>query len=559
MANRKPLGQLLKELGYITEEQIEVALEVQRVKGGLFGEILQYLSFVSPREVAEAIAHQSGKPFIDLSEYPPTKEALRLIDKNMASQFKILPFNVEDNKLYLAMADPYDINAVDIVKRRTGMEVLVYVADTETLQKTIEIQYFLLEKPIDEEIKELIERSKTGGIGAEVPRFVELILNQAIIERATDIHISPEDLASHIFYRIDGIMQHYYAFPKELHGPVVSRIKVMAGMDIAEQRLPQDGSFSHEFFNESYDLRVSTIPTAYGENVVIRVLSKNLSLFNLKSLGFEEEILRQLEEEFLKPQGIVLVTGPTGSGKTTTLYAALRRINALKRNILTAEDPIEYKFPFIKQTQVNEKAGYTFARAIRHFLRQDPDVILVGEIRDEETAEMAMRASITGHLVLSTLHTNDAVSAIPRLIDMNIKDYMVASGVSAITAQRLVRKICTFCREEKKVKAEELKKYGFEEESIKRFAEIESLEEEVSVFYGKGCEHCKGTGYLGRTVIAELLKIDQHIADLIVKGATSLAIMEKAREKGMWTLKEDGLIKVLKGVTTPEEVKRVVG
>ena len=556
---RKPLGQLLKELGYITEEQIQVALEVQQVVGGLFGEILQKLSFVSPREVAEAIAHQSGKPYIDLSQYPPSKEALRLIDKNLAKQFQVIPFQVEGNKLYLAMTNPYDLNAIDIVRRVTGKEIEIYVADTETLLKTIEIQYFLLEKPVDEEIKELIERAKAGGLGTEVPHFVELILNNAIIDRATDIHISPEDLASHVFFRIDGIMKHYYAIPKEIHNPIVSRIKVLAGMDIAEQRLPQDGSFSHVFFDEEYDLRVSTVPTAYGENVVIRVLGKNISLFNLKNLGFEENVLKELEKQFMKPQGIVLVTGPTGSGKTTTLYAALRKINALNRNILTVEDPIEYKFPFIKQTQVNEKAGYTFARAIRHFLRQDPDVILVGEIRDEETAEMAMRASITGHLVLSTLHTNDAVSAIPRLIDMKIKDYMVGSGVSAITAQRLVRKICPFCKEEKTIKVSELEEYGFELDSIKKIAKVENPEEEIKIYYGKGCEHCKNTGYLGRTVIAELLIIDPDIADLIVKGETPLKIMEKAREKGMLTIKEDGLIKVLKGITTPEEVRRVVG
>ncbi|EDP73474.1 ATPase, T2SS/T4P/T4SS family, partial [Hydrogenivirga sp. 128-5-R1-1] len=309
---RKPLGQLLKELGYITEEQIQVALEVQQVVGGLFGEILQKLSFVSPREVAEAIAYQSGKPYIDLSQYPPSKEALRLIDKNLAKQFQVIPFQVEGNKLYLAMVNPYDLNAIDIVRRVTDKEIEIYVADTETLLKTIEIQYFLLEKPIDEEIKELIERAKAGGLGTEVPRFVELILNNAIIDRATDIHISPEDLASHIFFRIDGIMKHYYAIPKEIHNPIVSRIKVLAGMDIAEQRLPQDGSFSHTFFDEEYDLRVSTVPTAYGENVVIRVLGKNISLFNLKNLGFEENVLKELEKQFMKPQGIVLVTGPTG-------------------------------------------------------------------------------------------------------------------------------------------------------------------------------------------------------------------------------------------------------
>ncbi len=557
--SRKPIGQLLKEFGYVTEEQIQVALEVQKIKGGLLGEILQELSFVSPREVAEAIARQSGRPYIDLSQYPPTKEALRAIDKNIAKQLEVLPFEIEEKKLHLAMKNPYDINAIDVVNRRTGFQIVVYVADKETLLKSIEINYFLLEQPIDQTIKSYVEKAKTENLGTELPKFIDTVLNNAIIDRATDIHISPESAASHIFFRIDGIMRHYYAFPKSIHNAVVSRIKVLANLDIAEQRLPQDGAFSHTFFNESFDMRVSTIPTAYGENVVIRILSKNLSLFNLKSLGFEEDMLAELEEEFLKPQGIVLVTGPTGSGKTTTLYAALRRINALERNILTAEDPVEYRFPFIKQTQVNEKAGYTFARAIRHFLRQDPDVILVGEIRDEETAEMAMRASITGHLVLSTLHTNDAVSAIPRLIDMKIKDYMVASGVSAITAQRLVRKICPFCKEEEPVEIDYLKKYGFTEESIEKFGSDYIENDKIRIYKGKGCEHCKNTGYLGRTVIAELLKIDEDIADLIVKGSTPLGILQKAREKGMRTLKEDGLIKVLKGVTAPEEIKRVTG
>ncbi|WP_457623260.1 GspE/PulE family protein [Persephonella sp.] len=556
---RKPIGQLLKEFGYVTEEQIQVALEVQKIKGGLLGEILQELSFVSPREVAEAIARQSNKKYIDLSQYPPTKEALKLIDKNVAKQLQVLPFDVDGNEIHLAMTNPYDINAIDVVSRRTNLIVKVYVADKETLLKSIEINYFLLEQPIEKTIKEFIERAKTGGLGAELPKLIDNILNHAIIDRATDIHISPEGVASHVFFRIDGIMRHYYAFPKSAHNAVVSRIKVLANLDIAEQRLPQDGAFTHTFFNESFDMRVSTIPTAYGENVVIRVLSKNLSLFNLRSLGFEEDMLSELEEEFLKPQGIVLVTGPTGSGKTTTLYAALRRINALERNILTAEDPVEYRFPFIKQTQVNEKAGYTFARAIRHFLRQDPDVILVGEIRDEETAEMAMRASITGHLVLSTLHTNDAVSAIPRLIDMKIKDYMVASGVSAITAQRLVRKICPFCSEETEVNMETFENFGFSEDTVKKYYEKFSDQGDIKIFKGKGCEHCKGTGFLGRTVIAELLRIDEDIADLIVKGNTPLAIVQKAREKGMRTLKEDGLIKVLKGITTLEEVRRVTG
>ncbi len=550
---KKPIGQLLKELGYVTEEQIQVALEVQEITGGLLGEILVKLSFVSPREIAEAVAFQSKNPYIDLTQYPPTKEALKLLDKNIAKQLEVLPIDIANNRLMLAMSNPYDLNAIDIVKRRTGLELDIYVSDKETLLKAVEINYFLLEKPIDEEIKEIINKAKLGEFSGEVPKFVEMILNHAIIDRATDIHISPEDVASHVFFRVDGIMRHYYTFPKNLHNPVVSRIKVLSNLDIAEQRLPQDGSFSHRFFDEEFDLRVSTIPTAYGENVVMRILSKNLSLFNFKSLGFEDDILEQLKNLFSKPQGIILVTGPTGSGKSTTLYAALRNINALNRNILTAEDPIEYKFPFIKQTQINEKSGYTFARAIRHFLRQDPDVILIGEIRDEETAEMAMKASITGHLVLSTLHTNDSVSAIPRLIDMQVKDYLVASGVSAVTAQRLVRKVCLFCSEEYQVDIEELKKYGFSEENLSKI----DMKGKITLKKGKGCEHCKYTGYLGRTVIAELLIIDEEISDLIVKGATPLVILKKARENGMRTLKEDGLIKVLKGVTTPEEIKRV--
>ncbi|RUM46557.1 MAG: type II secretion system protein E [Hydrogenothermus sp.] len=558
MSQRKPIGQLLKELGYVTEEQIQVALEVQRIRRGLLGEILIELGFVSPKEIAEAIAYQSGKPYIDLSQYAPTKDALLVLDKNIAKQLEVLPFDIDENTLKVAMANPYDINAIDIIKRRSGRELDIYVSDKESIVKFVEIYYFLLENPIEEKIKEILEKS-IEEITAEVPKLVNLILDHAIIDRSTDIHISPENIASHIFFRIDGIMRHYYAIPKEIHNAVVSRIKVLANLDIAEQRLPQDGAFSHTFFEEEYDLRVSTIPTAYGENVVLRVLSKNLSLFNLRSLGFEEDVLNHLEEQFTKPQGIVLVTGPTGSGKTTTLYAALRKINALERNILTVEDPVEYRFPFIKQTQVNEKAGYTFARAIRHFLRQDPDVILIGEIRDEETAEMAMRASITGHLVLSTLHTNDAVSAIPRLIDMGIKDYMVASGVTAITAQRLVRKICSFCKRKKEISAIELAKYGFKEEIIKRYANVENINDKINVWYGAGCEHCKNTGYLGRTVIIELLLIDEDIADMIVQGHTPLAIKQKAREKGMRTLKEDGLIKVLKGITTPEEVKRVTG
>ncbi len=550
---RKKLGELLQELGYLTEDQLEVALDIQRLSGKSLGEFLIDLSFVSPQELAQAIAHQAGREFVDLSVYSPSADALRLIDKNTARQLEVLPLDVEEGKLKLVVSDPFNINIVDMVRRKTGLEVEVLVSDRESILRSIEIYYEQLERPLEEQIKEVIGRASRGE--ADVPKLVDLFLDEGIIERATDIHVSPEQVASHIFYRIDGVLHHYFSIPREIHPSLVSRVKIIGGMDISEQRLPQDGGFSYTFLGEGYDVRVSTVPTAYGENVVMRLLPKNLSLFNLKNLGFEEDTLRDFEEVISKPYGMLLVTGPTGSGKTTTLYAALRRINALKKNILTVEDPIEYRFPFIKQTQVNEKAGYTFARAVRHFLRQDPDVILIGEVRDEETAEMAVRAAITGHLVLSTLHTNDAVSTIPRLIDLKVKEYMVASGVLAISAQRLVRKICPFCKEEYRASLEELKRFGFTDEMIGKYVK----EEPVTLYRGRGCEHCRGTGYLGRQAVVELLKIDEEIGDMIVRGYPPLTLLQRAKEKGMRTLKEDGLLKVLKGITTPEEVRRVVG
>ncbi len=550
---RKKLGELLEELGYLSRDQLEIALEVQRLEAKSLGDILVELSFVSPSELAQAIAHQAGKEFIDLTLYSPSLEALKLLDKNTALQLEAIPIEVKGDVLKVAVSDPFNINVVDIIKKKTGKDVEVLVSDRESILRSIEIYYEQLTSPVEEQIRKVVLESKNNQ--ANVPKLIDLILNHAIIDRATDVHISPETVASHAFFRIDGVLHHYYSIPKDIHPVLVSRIKIMSGMDISEQRLPQDGGFTYTFLGESYDVRVSTVPTTYGENVVMRLLPKNLSLFNLRNLGFERDTLKDFEEVISKPYGMVLVTGPTGSGKTTTLYAALRRVNFLRKNVLTVEDPIEYRFPFIKQTQVNEKAGYTFARAIRHFLRQDPDVILVGEIRDEETAEMGVRAAITGHLVLSTLHTNDAVSTIPRLIDLKVKEYMVASGVLAISAQRLVRKICVFCKEEYIVEKDYLLRFGFEKEALDRFVR----NDKVKLARGKGCEHCKGTGYLGRVAVVELLKIDEEIGDMIVRGYPPLAILQRAKEKGMRTLKEDGLVKVLKGITTPEEIVRVVG
>ncbi len=552
-AQRKPIGQLLKELGFITEEQVQVALEVQKHVKKSIGEIFIELSFVSPQELAQAIARQSGREFIDLSLHTPSLKALKLIDKHTAIQLETLPIEITGDKIIVAVSDPYNPNVIDAIQRKTLLEPEVYVSDKESILRNIEIHYERLVKPIDQQIEEVIRASQAAE--ANLPKLVELLLNNAIIERATDIHISPEVVASHVFYRIDGVLHHYYVIPKPIHQLIVSRVKILGNMDISEQRLPQDGSFSYTFLGENYDVRVSTAPTAYGENVVMRLLPKNLSLFNLRGLGFEEDTLKDFEEIITKPYGMVLVTGPTGSGKTTTLYAVLRRINSLKKNILTVEDPIEYKFPFIKQTQVNTKAGYSFAMAIRHFLRQDPDVMLVGEIRDEETAEMAVRAAITGHLVLSTVHTNDSVSTIPRLIDLKVKEYMVASGVLAISAQRLIRRNCTFCSKEFEITSGELLNMGFSKELIDKYSQNGVLK----IKRGDGCEHCKGTGYKGRIAVVELLKIDEEIGSMIIGKSSPLLILQKAKEKGMRTLKEDSFLKMIKGITTPEEVKRVVG
>ncbi len=558
----KPLGQILKEMGYISQEQIEVALAVQKLhKDKKIGEILEELAFVSPKEIAEALSKQFGRPYINLLDIQPSEEALRLIDQNLANKLEVMPIRITGKILFVALLDPSNEGTIEKLKKLTGYEVEYYITDRDSFYKAIKTYYLILNNPIEKFIRKFInDASQKIDVSTRIPRFFENILSMAILEKTTDIHISPEKLGAHIFFRIDGIMRYYYSYPLDIHNTLVARIKILCNMDIAEKRKPQDGSFTYKFQDEEYDMRVSTVPTAYGENVVIRILSKNASLFKLQNLGFEPDILEKFRRLINKPRGIILITGPTGSGKTTTLYASLREINILEKNVLTVEDPIEYKFPFIKQTQVNEKAGYTFAKAIRSFLRQDPDVILVGEIRDEETAHMAIRASITGHLVLSTLHTNNAIGAIPRLIDMNIKSYMVASGLIAVSGQRLVRKICPFCRETEEYTIEEFsKKNKYDIKLIEKLAEPFLDNGKLLINFGKGCEHCRFTGYQGRNTIVELLEIDEDIEDLIARNETPLRILQVAKNKGMKTLEEDGLIKVFRGITTVEEVKRVVG
>lgn len=550
MAQNKPIGQLLEELGFITREQIEVTLDVQKANPKFFGETLQDLDFVTSGEIAQAIAMQSGLEYINLESIVPSTEALKLIPYNVAKAKSILPISVDEHTLTVATQDVNDLELLDYFRKISKKNVKYVVEDKRTIARYAEIFYYQLSNPIEEEISKIIKQS-LSGVDIDIPKLIELLLNSAVKDHVTDIHISPESSATHIFYRIDGVLQHFYALPLKLHAGLAARIKILANLDISEQRKPQDGAFSYNFLNENFDLRVSTLPTNHGENIVMRLLGKNSSLFSLSQLGLTKTNIEKIENNFSKPYGIILIVGPTGSGKTTTLYSALRKIDSLKKNVLTIEDPIEYKFSFIKQTQLNEKAGYTFQNAIRAFMRQDPDVMLVGEIRDHDTAELAVRASITGHLVLSTLHTNDAVGTIPRLNDLGIEPYLIGSGLLAVIAQRLVRKLCNNCKVPVPKTKEELENLGISKRLLDLYPNYE-------LFEGVGCEHCRGIGYSGRASIIEILEIDDDIEALITKRASTQEILHAAYEKGMHSLKEDGYIKVLNGITTVLEINRVV-
>ncbi len=550
MAQNKPIGQLLEELGFVTEEQIKVALDVQKANPKFFGEILEDLDFVTSAEIAEAIALQNGLEYVDLENIVPTEEALALVPKNVAITKNILPLALDETTFTVATQETNDLMTIDYLRKVSRRAVKLVVADKKAIARFAEIYYYQLENPIEKEIEQIVQKVLEKK-DIDVPRLVDLLLNSAVKDRATDIHITPESIATHVFFRIDGVLQHYYSLPMSVHPQIVARIKILSELDISEQRKPQDGAFSYEFLNEEFDLRVSSLPTNFGENIVMRLLVKNTSLFNLKHLGLNEKNTAKVEHYFQKPYGIILIVGPTGSGKTTTLYSALRKIDSLKKNVMTIEDPIEYKFSFIRQTQLNVKAGYTFDAAIRSFMRQDPDVMLVGEIRDEETAELAVRASITGHLVLSTLHTNDAVGTIPRLEDLKIPSYLIGSGLLAVIAQRLVRKLCPHCKERIELSPEELEQQGIPKTFVAQYPEY-------TLYKAKGCTHCRNTGYSGRVAIVEILEVNKTIEALITQGASTQEIEREAIKGGMHLLREDGYEKVLQGVTTLEEVRRVV-
>ncbi|MCL0037582.1 GspE/PulE family protein [Thermodesulfovibrionales bacterium] len=541
------LGDLLKKRGLINDKQLHVALTQQKITGVLLGDVLIKLNFISSKEMGEMLAEQAGIEFVDLEEHEVSDDALKTVPKDIAEKMEFIPLSLEGGRLNIGVINPSNIAAVDTVTRLTKSQPKVYMVDAGNLSDAMEKAYFFLENPIQQRMENAINEIKAAVTGGVITSLTDLIIMDGIRRNATDIHINPTEDILNIFYRIDGVLQHGHGLPKLAHSGIVSRIKILSQIDIAEQRLPQDGSFSFMFLNKGYDIRVSTLPTIHRETIVLRVLAGRGQLLRIDRLGFDETNTKKIKTLFHKPYGIILITGPTGSGKTTTLYAALRGIDLLERNVLAVEDPVEYKLSLIKQTQVNEKVGYGFALAGRNFMRQDPDVMLLGEIRDEDTAKIAIRASITGHLVLSTLHSNDAITAIPRLIDLNVDRFLMSSSLLAIMAQRLIRRICSYCKEE----------YSLSSSEISIFKEYEISM--TTSFKGRGCPRCSRTGYFGRIVIGEILIINDEIRDLIYSQASIISMKEAAIRAGMRPLKDDAMVKAASGITTLDEVLRVVG
>lgn len=548
MAALLRIGDLLKTKGLITENQIGIALAQQKVTGELLGNTVTALGFVSSSELTKALAGQAGMEYMDIADYAIPENALKVISKDIVQSSGFVPLDVDNGKLHIGISNPTNISAVDVVTRLTKIPPKVYMVDSEVLTEVLDKAYFFLENPIEKQIGDVVNDIKSTGqaSGESITKLTDLIIMDAIRRNTTDIHINPGEKVIHVVYRVDGVLQHGHCLPKASQTGITSRLKILSKLDIAETRLPQDGAFSYTALKKSFDMRISTVPSIHGENVVIRILASAGTLPSIEALGFSSDDVKKIKTLFSKPYGVILIIGPTGSGKTTTLYAALREVNILEKNVLTVEDPVEYRLSFVKQTQVNEKTGYSFALAGRNFMRQDPDVMLLGEIRDEETAKIAIRSSITGHLVLSTLHANDTVTAIPRLLDLNIDKFLLSTSLLAIIAQRLVRKICRFCKTEYELNKEEaniFKEFGMQVEKA---------------FKGKGCSKCGGIGYAGRTVIGEVLVVDADIKELIYTSASINILKNRARENGMVLFKEDALKKASTGITTLEEVLRVV-
>ena len=548
--NKLSLLALFKQEISLTHQQIEIVKKTAHLSNKSIEDVLLELDFATSDEIAEVKAMYYELPLVDLRTVKAEPEALKLIKKADALKRTILPLSIDRNTLNIAIDSLENIKNINSLERLTKMNFKFFIAQKKHILHRIRMEYYELDNPIDSLIADsILNYRKTSDI--DINSLVNLLFNHAIKVRATDIHLTPEKFATNVFFRIDGVLQFYYSLPLEIHPNISVVIKNMCKLDIAKKLVPQDGSLSYEFIDKTYDMRISTLPTNIGENIVIRILEKGVSLLSLKNLGLSKKNQENMLRYFTKPYGVILVTGPTGSGKTTTLYTAIKHIDTLQKNLLTIEDPIEYQFSFIKQTQLNVKGGYTFDSAIKSFMRQDPDVILVGEIRDSETASLAMRASITGHLVLSTVHTNDAVSTIARLADLGIEPYLIGSGLLSILNQRLIRKLCPHCKEKIELSDEELLEKGLSKSLLKEVTQRE-------IYEAKGCSVCNHNGYIGRELIIEILEITPEIQSLIQSRSNAMEIHNYMKDKNIHLLRDDGYIKVLSGITTFSEIDRIV-
>jgi type IV pilus assembly protein PilB len=564
------LGEILVKEKVVNQDQLTQALEHQKKNGGRLGAALVKLGFTTDDEITGVLSRQYGVPAINLSYYEVDPAVVKLVPQETAVRYQVVPLSRVGSTLTIAMADPTNVFAMDDIKFMTGLKVEPVVASETAISESIAKFYGKdaaseqdLEKVMaeiggeatDVEVAEEAAELSTAELesaaeDAPVIKLVNIFLTEALKRGASDIHIEPYEKEYRVRYRIDGILHGFMNPPLKLKDAITSRIKIMAKLDISEKRLPQDGRIKLKFPLDGklkeLDYRVSCLPCLHGEKIVMRLLDKENLRLDMTKLGFEPESLVKFEKAILKPYGMVLVTGPTGSGKTNTLYSSIAKLNTPDTNIMTAEDPVEFQLPGINQVQMKEQIGLNFAAALRSFLRQDPNIILVGEIRDFETAEIAVKAALTGHLVLSTLHTNDAPSTISRLMNMGIEPFLVATSVHLICAQRLVRRICSECKEELGLPPQALIDVGYTPEEIKT----------TKVYKGKGCERCNGSGYKGRAGLYEVMEITDELRELILVGASAIELKKKAIELGMITLRRSGLIKIAAGVTTIEEVVR---
>ena len=565
------LGEILIRESLITQEQLQKALEHQRASGGKLGSCLTKLGFITDDDIAGVLSRQYGVPSINLKYYEIDSTVIKLIPQDTAVRYQVVPLSRVGSVLTIAMTDPTNVFAMDDIKFMTGFNVEPVVASESAIAEAI-IRFYggaqaqqedlskMMNDLVEDEEQDVelaaeeaeMDASSLERAAEEAPiiKLVNLILTNAVKIGASDIHVEPYEMEMRVRYRVDGILQTVMTPPMRLKDAISSRMKIMAKLDIAEKRLPQDGrimiKYKADGKKKELDFRVSTVPTLYGEKIVLRLLDKENLRLDMTKLGFEPESLVKFERNILRPYGMVLVTGPTGSGKTNTLYSSVAKLNTVQTNIMTAEDPVEFQLQGVNQVQMKEQIGLNFAAALRAFLRQDPNIILVGEIRDFETAEIGVKAALTGHLVLSTLHTNDAPSTISRLMNMGIEPFLVATSVNLICAQRLVRRICANCKEVLEIPEQALIDAGYTPEEAKT----------TKIYHGKGCSTCNKGGYKGRAGLYEVMEINDELRELILVGASALELKKKAVEQGMLTLRRSGLIKVAAGMTTLEEVLR---